>query len=104
MINQLGKEIHEWAKGKGFWGDGTYYVGFNSAEFMLCKLMLLTTEVAEAAEAVRVGDYENFKEELADIAIRLFDLAHATGVDLEEAIRVKMEINKLRPRMHGKRA
>lgn len=39
--------------------------------------------------------------ELADIIIRVLDISGAWGVDIAEALRVKMEFNKTRKRKHG---
>jgi hypothetical protein len=41
--------------------------------------------------------------ELADIIIRVLDLAEGFGIDMEDAIRRKMEYNKTRERKHGKK-
>lgn len=68
---------------------------------VLAVLMLITTEVAEAAEAVRVDDRENFEEELADIFIRTVGLAHGMNIDLGAAVWRKIEKNKVRPIRHG---
>lgn len=43
-----------------------------------------------------------FEDELADIMIRVMDLAAYTGVNLESHIKAKMRYNKLRPHKHGK--
>jgi len=64
--------------------------------------MLIVGEVSEAQEGLRHGDIDNFKEELADVAIRLGDLAGGLNIDLEAEIKKKMEINKNRPYKHGK--
>lgn len=109
-IKELVEKAHENAKNKGFWED---YEGLEDFE---CKanylglvnnaignrLMLLVGEVGEAQEALRKNDYENFKEELADIAIRLGDLAGGLNIDLQEEILKKMEKNTKRPYKHGK--
>ncbi len=42
-----------------------------------------------------------FPSELADILIRCFDLAGYLGIDLDEAVRVKMAHNATRPHRHG---
>ena len=42
-----------------------------------------------------------FPSELADIVIRVFELAGSTDVDLTEAIARKMEYNATRPYKHG---
>ena len=71
-------------------------------DMMLGKLMLVSTEVAEAAEAVRHGDNKNFNEEIADAFIRLMDITAAMGIDIETEIFQKMEKNWQRPIKHGK--
>ncbi len=56
-------------------------------------------------EAVRkdTPDYNNFVEELADIVIRVFDLAEAFKLDILHAIYVKHLVNEKRPYKHGKK-
>lgn len=68
---------------------------------ILSWLMLITTEVAEAAEAARIGDRENFAEECADIFIRLGNVCAALGIDLEAEVLKKMARNDARPALHG---
>jgi NTP pyrophosphatase (non-canonical NTP hydrolase) len=92
MINQLCKEAYETAKSKG-WHDEPTEMG--------TKLALIHSEVSEALEADRKGDRENFVEELADVVIRVFDLCGSEGIDLEKAIKEKMEYNKKRLHKHG---
>lgn len=64
-------------------------------------LMLIVTEAAEAMEAVRRDDFENFKEELADIVIRVLDTSESTGIDLIQEIIKKCDKNKKREFKHG---
>ena len=66
------------------------------------RLMLIVGEVSEAQEGLRHNDIDNFKEELADVAIRLADLCGGLEIDLEAEIEKKMEKNKNRPYKHGK--
>lgn len=94
MINKLCKEAFETAQSKG-WHD--------EDKPTAVWLALIHSEVSEALEADRKGDYENFVEELADICIRTFDLAGLMDIDLQQAILDKMEYNKTRPIMHGKK-
>lgn len=42
------------------------------------------------------------EEEMADILIRVFDLAGQRGIDLGRAVLVKMQYNSTRPHKHGK--
>lgn len=101
------KELHELAKSKGFWD--------NPVRSDLECLMLITTEIAEAAEEVRnpnciitvdtrSGKPEGLGIELADAVIRIMDYAEFRGIDLERMINIKHEYNKGRPHKHGKRA
>ena len=64
--------------------------------------MLIVTELAEAMEAYRMKDRENFKEEIADTFIRLFDLCGGLKIDISQEIARKSERNKARPYKHGK--
>ena len=54
----------------------------------------------------RAGDkkHEGFPSELADVVIRVADMAEALGIDLETEIARKMEYNRTRKFRHGKRA
>lgn len=45
---------------------------------------------------------DTFEDELADIMIRVMDLAAHKGIDLEKHIRGKMRYNSLREYKHGK--
>ncbi|MBF0330597.1 MAG: nucleotide pyrophosphohydrolase [Candidatus Omnitrophica bacterium] len=92
-VKELTELCHSIAKSKGFWDNPR-----NTGE----ALMLVVTELAEAMEAHRKQDNENFKEELADTFIRLFDLCGGMGIDIEGEILKKCEKNKQRPYKHGK--
>ena len=94
QINEMVKLCHDTAKEKGFWDDnretGTI-------------LMLIVSELAEALEAARMGDTENFNEELADTVIRIFDYCGYLNIDLESEIMKKYSKNQLRSYKHGKK-
>ncbi|OGX08256.1 MAG: hypothetical protein A2Z88_07850 [Omnitrophica WOR_2 bacterium GWA2_47_8] len=92
-MNKLSNLCHTVAVEKGFW-DKERNIGE--------ALMLIVTELSEAMEAHRVQDHENFKEELADTFIRLFDLCGGLKIDIEEEIEKKANKNKARPYKHGK--
>lgn len=44
----------------------------------------------------------SFEDEIADVAIRLFDLCGGLNIDLEKHIELKMKYNSLRAYKHGK--
>ena len=84
---------HSVAKEKGFWEKER-----NVGE----ALMLVVTELAEAMEGYRQEDHDNFREEIADSFIRLFDFCGGMGIDIESEIARKVIINTGRPHKHGK--
>lgn len=92
-LSAMTERCHRIAVEKGFW-DKERNIGE--------ALMLIVTELAEAMEAYRLSDRENFKEELADTFIRLFDLCGGLKIDIEKEIAKKSEKNKARPYRHGK--
>lgn len=74
---------------------------------------LITSEASEALEAYRKDpdkpaehldpkEFTHVEEELADIVIRVFDLAYGMNLSLASAIVAKMEFNETRPFKHGK--
>lgn len=110
-INDFQKECYQVASEHGFWaGMSSYPIGLIIGQ----KLALIHSEVSEALEELRKnqlfsliyyredGKPEGFRFELADAVIRIFDLAEWCGVDMESAMREKMEFNKTRPLKHNK--
>ena len=121
MINELAQEIHQNNKSKGFYEDKK-----NIGEM----LALIHSEVSEALECDRkekecsnetaqdiaiIDDNDAFKmafglhvkdtfsAELADIMIRVMDLAAYKGINLELFINAVMRNNSLREYKHGKK-
>lgn len=84
--------VHDNAKIHGWWETQ------RPVPELLC---LIHSEVSEAMEAYREEDEANFREELADVAIRLMDMCEALGIDLEEEIFRKHLKNIKRPYRHG---
>ena len=121
-INEMAKAAFKTAKSKGFHPKKDKMPG---VERILARLALIHSEVSEALEDVRKGAMEEkekegtkilgneigigigkpigFPSELADIVIRVGDLAAETGADLEGAIRRKMAYNKTRGWKHFKK-
>lgn len=108
-LDRLQMDCHELAVEKGFWGEG---MDRNIPE----ALCLIHSEVSEALECIREnpvpealfyresdGKPEGFAFELADIIIRVLDLAEGTGIGpLAGYITEKLEFNRSRPMKHGK--
>lgn len=78
---------HEWESGNPYRIPGV--------------LALIHSEVSEALEAVRKMDRANFEEELADVVIRVLDLAIGLDIDLDKAVIDKLIKNCGRGFRHG---
>lgn len=105
-INELVKESYENAISKG-WHEEKRSFGELIA---LCH-----SELSEALEEYRNGrgyteiyynenkpeKSEGIPIELADTLIRIFDMCGLYEIDIEEAIRIKMEYNTTRPYRHN---
>lgn len=105
-IKDLVKEAHGNALKHGFWKD--FVKAHDENRNADCNayisqfLMLIASEVSEAEQALRKKDLVNFREELADIVIRVFDLSGGLNIDLQSEILKKMQKNKSREYKHGK--
>ena len=101
-FQELQRSIHENAVSKGWWEDDS----------VPDKLLMIHTEISEAVEDFRVskmagttldasGKPTGFPIELADIVIRVLDLAGHLKINLFNEILRKHEYNKKRPYRHG---
>jgi NTP pyrophosphatase (non-canonical NTP hydrolase) len=124
MINELSKQIHQNAIEKGF------YEGKKNIAEMLMLIITEVAEACEADRKENHSDLSSFEfsmqdytaedsptsfqhefqrlikntfeDELADIMIRVMDLAGYMKIDLEKQIELKMKYNSLREHKHGK--
>lgn len=107
-VQRLQETFHLNSVEHGFYDE----VDMTNLEVVGNKLMLIVGEVSEAHEELRKhpathiyyredGKPEGLPFELADVVIRVADLAEYLGVDLGGVIAEKMGYNAGRPRMHG---
>lgn len=133
MINKLSKEIHQNAKEHGFFDDkkniGEMLALIHSevSEALECdrkdkyysncidEQKWFIDGMAEKYYGHTFNDdsffeeqfekrvKDTFEDELADIMIRVMDLAAFKEVNLENHIKAKMRYNAMRPHKHGKK-
>lgn len=101
QLYEVSKLIHTWMDHQGFW----------KSENVGEKLMLITSEIAEAMEADRkdvqksehIPNFSGVEEELADAVIRILDFAYHYNLRLADAIVAKTHYNLTRQYQHGKK-
>lgn len=93
MLNELAHEIRLNNEKNGFIWD--------SERDFPTLLALIHSEVSEALEAYR--DEKPVDEELADVIIRVLDLSDRMKLNIDKAVREKIEKNKSRGFKHGRK-
>ena len=103
-FTEFGKSIMDWRKHHWFFTPesldsfvgrvqaGALYHPIHGRDLMLGKLMLAVTEVSEMDEA---DDHANYREEMADTAIRILDITAALNIDIDGNLKmVESEVIK----------
>lgn len=119
-LNELRNEIYGDAVAHGLW-DGDYlrktlrsnHCLRDSGILQIYKIVNTERELARVNATFRVFlenqellesvfEEEHFAEELADVIITALSAAGYLGIDIDKAVREKMEINRGREWRHGK--
>lgn len=87
--SELSEALEEYRKGNK--PTDTYYI-CTSKEKIDCDIRCFNC---------KHGKPEGIPSELADVIIRIFDMCHHYGIDIEKALIEKHEYNKTRPYKHG---
>ena len=116
-LNTLRDAIYEDAVAHGLWEEADRYaekyaqmcangIEQEMRDHMLncCASGLVLGEAEELYDSAETDNFDGFEEELADIIIMSLSVAGKLGIDIDAAVRRKMEINKARPWKHGRDA
>jgi len=114
-LNLASESAHENAVKHGFYKDienildycavneVPLYATMAERDFILAQLAKVGSEVGEAVACIQHSErMDGLSEELADIIIRVIDLACWLGYSIGDDVKNKMMKNALRPYMHGK--
>ncbi|MDD6936031.1 MAG: MazG-like family protein [Candidatus Ventricola sp.] len=111
-LNTLRDAIYEDAVAHGLWESTDYTVkcymeranlfGFPSDRDAKLRALAAQVVYMEANELEQAEEADKYAEELADVIIASLSVAGKLGIDIDAAVRSKMEINKARPWKHGK--
>lgn len=101
VVNALSSVIFDMNVKAGWWTDlKTGYTKVEDPWFIASKMLLIQSEISEAAEAHRkdlmddkLPHRKGMEVELADAMIRILDLAGAMGFDLGGAMMEKIAYN-----------
>ena len=94
-IKELTRQMHELVRSKGWYDEGS-----KRPQTPRNLAVSLSIEAAEILEHFQFGeeikDKDELGSELADVTLYLLQLASVSGIDLEEAVLKKIEVNKTR--------
>ena len=113
-LNTLRDAIYEDAVAHGLWERTDYTVqlvlqsirrddrttAYRDKIMRELAMRVIRLEVDELEGSVEYEEY--YVDELADVIIASLSVAGKLGIDIDAAVRRKMEINKARPWKHGK--
>jgi NTP pyrophosphatase (non-canonical NTP hydrolase) len=120
MLNELRDEIYDDAVKHGLWdemhvwkliatnedfrksgiADVITYANSDETRKNVIAALFISMEIRELIFATE--DTDHFREELADVIITALSAAGYLGIDIDKAVRAKMEINRGREWRHGK--
>lgn len=119
-LNELRNEIYDDAVKHGLWdemhvwkliatnedfrksgiADVITYANSDETRKNVIAALFISMEIRELIFATE--DTDHFREELADVIITALSAAGYLGIDIDKAVRAKMEINRGREWRHGK--
>ena len=119
-LNELRDEIYDDAVKHGLWDEDYLLKTFVNSDVLtdsgllqIYKIVNTERELGRVHATLRVFvenqellgsvlEEDHFREELADVIITALSAAGYLGIDIDKAVREKMEINRGREWRHGK--
>jgi NTP pyrophosphatase (non-canonical NTP hydrolase) len=93
-VNQLTQKMHDFVRAKGWYEADSKRP--QTPRNLSISLALEAAEILEHFQWNEDSDKHELAGELADVALYLLQLASISGIDLEDAILKKLEINTKR--------
>jgi NTP pyrophosphatase (non-canonical NTP hydrolase) len=94
-LQQLTDKMHAFVRSKGWYAAGTKRP--QTPRNLSISLALEAAEILEHFQwREEVKDKDELASELADVTLYLLQLASVTGIDLEQAVLNKLEVNASR--------
>lgn len=94
-IKELTAEMHRFVRSKGWYGPNSKRP--QTPRNLAVSLAIEAAEILEHFQFTdEIKDKDELGSELADVTLYLLQLASVSGIDLEEAVLRKIEINKTR--------
>lgn len=100
-LNTLRDAIYEDAVAHGLWDDEEDYMPTDCVYFIKDEVNELDCAAIDWEDDI-INDNSAFCDELADVIIMCLSVAGRLEIDIDAAVKHKMEINKGRPWKHGK--
>ena len=100
-LNTMRDAIYEDAVAHGLWDDDEDYMPTDCVYFIKDEVCELDCAAMDWEDDV-CNDNSAFCDELSDVIIMCLSVAGYLGIDIDAAVRRKMEINKARPWKHWK--
>jgi len=95
MISDLTKKMHIFVHSKGWYESDSFRP--QTPKNLAISISIEASEILEYFQwGETIQDKKSFSNELADVALYLFQLASITGIDLEQAIEAKLVENQNR--------
>ena len=94
-IKQLTEEMHHLVRSKGWYARDSKRP--QTPRNLAVSLLIEAAEILEHFQFTdEIKDKDELGSELADVTLYLLQLASVSGIDLEEAVLNKIEVNKTR--------